>query len=79
MILGLIVLATGIYMKLNDIISTGQPFKTRLGTHVNAETIDGNGTLFFGILILIVSLINNRIYIAQKKERNEKREAERIS
>ncbi|SHF73281.1 hypothetical protein [Flavobacterium defluvii] len=70
--IGLILFAVGIYMNLNNILSTGQPYKTRLGTNMNAESIDGNGALFFGILILIVSLISNRIYISQKKDRNKR-------
>lgn len=68
---GLTLLAVGIYMNLNNILSTGQSYKTRLGTNMNAESIDGNGTLFFGIIILIIALISNRIYISQKKERNK--------
>jgi hypothetical protein len=75
--IALLLLAVGIYMKLNNIISTGQSYKTRLGTCMNAESIDGNGALFFGILILIVSLVSNRIYISQKKERNKKLEEEK--
>jgi hypothetical protein len=43
---------------------------------MNAESIDGNGALFFGILILIVALISNRIYISQKKERDKRLEEE---
>jgi hypothetical protein len=79
LIVGLILLAAGIYMKFDGVVSTAQSYTTRLGTHVNAEKIDGNGTLFFGILILILSLISNRIYFAQKIERNKKIESERIS
>jgi len=75
--IGLLLLAAGTYMKLNTILSTGQSYKTRLGTSMNAESIDGNGTLFFGILILIVSLVSYRIYISQKKERNKKLEEEK--
>jgi hypothetical protein len=74
--IGVLLLAVGIYMNLNNILSTGQTYKTRLGTSMNAESIDGNGVLFFGILILIVSLVTNRIYISQKKERNKKLEEE---
>lgn len=74
--IGLLLLAAGTYMKLNNILSTGQSYKTRLGTSLNAELTDGNGALFFGILILIVSLLSNRIYISQKKERNKRREEE---
>lgn len=73
---GLILLAVGTYMNLNHILSTGQTYKNRLGTNMNAESIDGNGALFFEILILIVSLVNNRIYISQKKERNKRLEQE---
>ena len=75
--IGLLLLAVGTYMKLNNILSTGQSYKTRLGTSMNAESIDGNGALFFGILILIVSLVSNRIYISQKKERNKRFEEEK--
>ncbi len=73
---GILLLAVGIYMNLNNIISIGQPYKTRLGTNINEESIDGNGALFFGIFILIVSLISNQIYIFQKKERNKRLEEE---
>jgi len=74
---GLLLLAVGAYMNLNNILSTGQSYKTRLGTSVNAESIDGNGALFFGILILIVALISNRIYISQKRERERERERQK--
>jgi ABC-type Fe3+-siderophore transport system permease subunit len=69
---GLLLLALGAYMNLNNILSTGQSYKTRLGTSMNAESIDGNGALFFGILILIVALISNRIYIFQKERERQK-------
>lgn len=36
-----------IYIKLNDIVSSGQPYTSRFGTPMKAETIDGNGALFF--------------------------------
>ena len=75
--IGLILLAAGTYMKLNNILSNGQSYKTRLGTSMNAESIDGNGALFFGILILIVSLVSNRIYISQRKERDKRLEEEK--
>jgi hypothetical protein len=44
---GLLLLAVGAYMNLNNILSTGQSYKTRLGTSMNAESIDGNGAFFF--------------------------------
>ncbi|MCD0469909.1 hypothetical protein [Flavobacterium sp. JAS] len=75
--IALLLIAVGIYMKLNNILSTGQSYKTRLGISMNAESIDGNGALFFGILILIVSLVSNRIYISQKKDRDKKLEEEK--
>ena len=75
--IGLILLAAGTYMKLNNILSNGQSYKTRLGTSINAESIDGNGALFFGIFILIISLVSNRIYISQKKKRDKRVEEEK--
>jgi hypothetical protein len=66
---GLLLFAVGTYKKLNNILSTGQSYKTRLGTSMNVKSIDGNLALFFCILILIVLLVSNRIYIFQKKER----------
>ncbi|WP_123947506.1 hypothetical protein [Flavobacterium reichenbachii] len=74
--IGLLLLAVGTYMKFNNILSNGQSYKTRLGTSMNSGSINGNGALFFGILILIVSLVSFRIYISQKKERNKRLEEE---
>ena len=69
-------LAVGAYMKLNNLISTGQPYTMRFGRYMKAETIDGNGALFFGIMVLIVSLIAHRVYVYQKIDRMKRKEEE---
>ena len=64
-------------MNTHKLASRGQPFRNHtFGGTVEAQTIDGFGTILFGILILIASLIIHYVYLIQKKQNIEKRKLE---
>lgn len=78
-LIGIIIVVVGIYMKTNDIFSKGEPYRTRLGTYVKAETINGNGTILLGLILLLASFIAHRVYVKEKKIRDKKRLKENLT
>ena len=66
---GLLLLAVGLYMNLNNNLSTGQSYSTRLGTSMNAESIDRKGLYFLEhSLELYRSLVIEFIFPKRKRE-----------
>lgn len=68
---GIIILGIGCYLKFKNLTSTGGAYKNRHGIVIQPGTIDGNGTIILGLLILICSLITYYIYNSEKKKREK--------
>ena len=67
---GCVILLIGIYLKYNDAVSQGR-YVTKYGTRMHTETIDGNGTIVLGVLVLLFSWWINGMYQSRKAEREK--------
>ncbi len=72
-LIGIIIILIGIWMSISNINSEGMPYKTRLGTNVNSETINGFGTIILGILLVLVSSVLSFKYKKEKSDRINKK------
>ncbi|KGO89146.1 hypothetical protein Q764_08725 [Flavobacterium suncheonense GH29-5 = DSM 17707] len=74
----MVVIIIGGYLKFCNKTSSTQFDYRRLGTYTQKQTIDGNGTLILGALLLLVSLWMYNEYKTEKTERDERKEKEEL-
>lgn len=64
---GIIFLLVGIYLKISKQASSSYYQYRRSGIDFKTETIDGNGTIFLGLILLILSFCGYLTYKSQKE------------
>lgn len=72
------ILISGAYFKISNHFSSGLVF--RKNGNISIGTIDGNGTLVLGVMILLFSIWSYRNYktLKRKNERKKNREEKEI-
>ena len=73
---GILITSIGIYLKITNQISEGHYQYRRSGIEFKTETINGNGTIILGFLILLFSFYEYQTYKRQKKENDNIRKKE---
>ena len=64
---GIIILFVGIYLKISNQLSSSYYQYRRIGIDFKTETIDGNGTIILGLILLVFSYFGYRKYKSQKE------------
>jgi hypothetical protein len=73
---GILICSIGIYLKVTNQISQGYYQYRRSGIDYKTETINGNGIIILGFLILLFSFYQFRMYKIQKEDNENIRKKE---
>ncbi|RXR18907.1 hypothetical protein EQG63_05530 [Flavobacterium amnicola] len=74
----IIILILGIYLKIQSKVSNANFDYRRSGVLSSNDFIDGNGTIFLGILILLFSFIMFKVYKNEVRLRIQQKEKENL-
>ena len=75
---GILICSIGIYLKVSNQISQGWYQFRRTSIDFKKETIDGNGIIILGFLMLLFSLYQYRTYKLQKENNDNIRKKENL-